>query len=301
MNYQLDKNIDPANASELDISISLSDGDKSSPKYVTQRPHKVNHPNTSEHDQLMDFKEEMRKLMTFFNTSQTEKLSELSSILKDVQQTNQNIESAVCFLTTQNEEFKKQITKLENQVKEDRQYISYLEDKLEDLHIGNRKTNFEIKNVPRQENESKQELIEMVICLSETLDCKIMKNDIKDIYRVRGKKHEQKNTPIIVETNSALLRNDFLRMAKSFNIRNKSNICTKHLGLKLNEDTPIFLSEHLTAKGSRLYYLARDLRKSKGYKYCWTSYGKVFIRKSDQSPVILVTNEEQVHHLLLED
>lgn len=300
MNHQFNLNTDPINVSELDMSACLSDGDKSSTNYVTQRTRRENQPNTLDQDHLVDFREEMRKLMSFYNDSQKKELSGLTSILKDIQQSNQNIETAVSFLTTQNEEFKKQITQLENQVKDDRQYIVYLEDKLEDLQTGNRKTNFELKNVPKKENENKQDLVEMIVCLSKTINCEITKNDIKDIYRVRGKKSEQRNTPIIVETNSALLKNDFLRMTKSFNIRNKTNICAKHLGHKSNEDTPIYLSEHLTAKGSRLYYLARDLKKSKGYKFCWTSYGKVFIRKTEQSPVILITNEEQVHHLLLE-
>lgn len=80
--------------------------------------------------------------MSFYNNSQKNELSGLSSILKDIQQSNQKIETAVSFLTTQNEEFQQQITQLENQVKDDRQYIVYLEDKLEYLHTGNRKTNF---------------------------------------------------------------------------------------------------------------------------------------------------------------
>lgn len=172
---------------------------------------------------------------------------------------------------------------------------------MEEQQITNRKTNFEIKNVPKMEKETKQDLINMVTCLSENVDCKISKTDLKDIYRVRPKNPSQKNTPIIVETASVLLRNDFLRMAKSFNIKNKIKLSAKHLGFKTSEDTPIFVSEHLTSIGSRLYFLARDLKKSKGYKFCWVSYGKVFVRKDEQSPVILITNEKQVHNLLLKE
>lgn len=141
----------------------------------------------------------------------------------------------------------------------------------------------------------------MVICLSETINCQISKKDIKDIYRVRGKKPDHKNAPIIVETHSALLKSDFLKMAKAFNIKNKTKLCAKHLGLKSREDTPVFLSEHLTAKGSRLHYLARDLARSKEYKFCWTSYGKVYVRKNEQAPIILIRSEQQAHQLLLEN
>lgn len=252
-------------------------------------------------EQFGDFKEEMRQLILYYNSSQKTDLAEITSALKEVIETNRNIESSVAYLTTQNEEYKSRIESLESQAKEDRQYIMYLEDKLEDLQAGSRKTNFELKNVPKKEKETKQDLIDMVVCLSETIDCKISKGDIKDIYRLRSNKTTQKNPSIIVETTSALLKADILKMSKSFNIRQKTKLCAKHLGFKTNEDTPVFLSEHLTAKGSRLHYLARDLAKTRGYKFCWTAYGKVYLRKSEQAPIILIKSENQVHSLLSQD
>lgn len=203
-------------------------------------------------------------------------------------------------LTTQNEELKHKIDSLEDRSREDREYIVFLEDKLDDLQLLSRKTNFEIKGVPKKESETKQDLIEMVVSLSETVNFKINKTDIKDIYRIRGKKPEHKNTPIVVETSSVLLKTDFLKMAKTFNIRNKTKLCAKRLGMKSHADTPIFLSENLTPKASRLHYLARDLAKSKGYKFVWTSYGKIYVRKNEQSPIIMIKTEQQVHKLLLE-
>lgn len=84
---------------------------------------------------------------------------------------------------------------------------------------------------------------------------------------MRGK-HDQVNTPVIIETNSALLKADFSKMVKSFYIKNKNKICARHLGFKTREDTPIFVSEHLTAHASRLFFLARDLKKTRAYKFC---------------------------------
>ncbi|KAG7307299.1 hypothetical protein JYU34_007464 [Plutella xylostella] len=103
--------------------------------------------------------------------------------------------------------------------------------------------------------------------------------------------------PIIVETTSTILKADFLKASKSFNIKHQNKLSTKHLGLRTSEDTPIYVSEQLTAKASRLHFLARDLVKSKKFKYCWTAYGKVYLRKDDTSPVIVVKTEGQVHQL----
>lgn len=81
---------------------------------------------------------------------------------------------------------------------------------------------------------------------------------------------------------------------------NKSNkLSAKHLGIKEDGDSPIYVSEQLTPKAARLHYLARDLTRSQDYKYCWTSFGKVYVRKDDKTPVIPITSEAQIHNLNL--
>lgn len=138
----------------------------------------------------------------------------------------------------------------------------------------------------------------MVIGLSNTVGVNLSKKDIKDIYRVRGKKDGTPNTPIIVETTSALTKTSMLRACKDFNIKQKSKLSAKHLGYRKYEDTPIYVSENLTQKGARLHFLARDLTKTNRFKFCWTSYGKVFVRKDENSPVILIKSEAQCHQLM---
>lgn len=247
--------------------------------------------------QMVDFKEEMRKLMTYFSASQANELKQINSAIKEIQLTNYNIESSVSYLAAQNEEFKQRIVELEAQVKQDRTHITLLENKLEELQMGSRKACFEIKNVPKKPNESKDDLIEMAICLGKTVNCNLSRLDINDIYRVRPKKADSKNSPIVVEARSTLLKNDLLKAAKSFNVRQKTKLCAKHLGFKSNEDTPIFLAEHLTPKAARLYFLARDLSKTRNFRFCWTAYGKVYIRENENSPIIMIRSESQVQQL----
>ncbi|KOB73051.1 Uncharacterized protein OBRU01_10652, partial [Operophtera brumata] len=79
----------------------------------------------------------------------------------------------------------------------DRECITLLEERLEELQRGSRKTNIEIKNVPKINSEDKEHLINMVLCLGKSVDCNINKFDVRDIYRVRENKDGQKNTPIV--------------------------------------------------------------------------------------------------------
>lgn len=270
------------------------------PNYVFQRT-KRSREDISLGEQLEEFKKEIKEMMSLFLNKQSNELQQMSSSLTEIQQTNIKIENSITYLTSQNEELNKKIAQLENQNKEDKKYITLLENKLEEVQIGSRKTNFVIKNVPKSHAESRDDLIDMVIRLSRNIDCTITKSDIKDIYRLRGKNSESLNQPIIVETGSTILKSDILKMGRAYYIKHKARLSCKLLGFQTQEDTPIFLSEHLTAKGSRLHFLARDLIKSRAYKFCWTAYGKVYVKKDELSPTILIRNEEQVHKLIQSD
>ena len=288
----------PMNKSSSDTEINLTGNDKTPPSYVFQRA-KRSREDITISMQLDEFKEEMRRMMTIFTEKRGNEIREISLTLKEIQQSNINIEKSITFLNAQNEELNTKIKQLEYKATEDRQNMAVLESKIEDMQMGYRKSNFVIKNVPRKPNESKEDLIEMMMCLSNNIDCKFVKYDIKDIYRVRGKNNDSPNTPIVVESGSTMLKSEILKMGKAFNLKHKTKLCCKHLGFKTHEETPIFLSEHLTPKAARLHFLARDLSKSGAYKFCWTAYGKVYVKKDEQSPAILIRTEDQVHQLKL--
>lgn len=239
---------------------------------------------------LSDFKDEMKAFISNLMASQQEEIKKI----------NVNIENCMALLTAQNEELRKKIEKIENQAKRDKEYITILEDKVEDLQRGSRKANLEIKNVPKVTKESKEDLVKMVTKLSENLGCSIDHTDIKDIYRVQNKR-DTKNSPIVVELASTMQKAEFLKMAKNFNIKHKEKLCAKHIGFTTNEYTPIYVSEQLTAKGARLFFLARDLAKSKSYKFCWSAYGRIYVRKNENTPIIHVTGENQICSLLKQE
>lgn len=282
-----------ASYSEIDL---ISREDKTPPNYVAYRNKRARE--TEFNIDLDSFKLEIKSMITSLFATQTKEIQKIIATQKEIQQTNINIENSIAYLTDQNEEFKKKIELLEGKIKDDQRYISTLEDRIEDLQRGMRKCNFEIKNVPSQSNETKEDLTEMVLCLARNVGYNIEKTDIKDIYRVRVKKEKTKNSSIVVETSSTTLKTGILKMCKAYNIKHKSKLCAKHLGIRTAEDTPIYISEQLTPRGARLYFLARDIAKSKTYRFCWTAYGKVYLRKDENSPIININSETQAHQLL---
>ncbi|XP_028178785.1 uncharacterized protein LOC114366201 [Ostrinia furnacalis] len=283
---------------EADMSVceDASRADETTPpNYVFERRSKA--VTTGD---LHSFKEEIKDMIKSLRAAQQQEFKNITPTIMEIKQTNTNIESSIALLMSQNQELSNRILQLENKSKEDREYITLLEEKVENLQMGSRKSNFEIKNVPKKTAETKDELVQMALSLSSSIGGNLCKTDIKDIYRVHGKKDSQ-TSAIIVETSSTLVKNDILRLCKAFNVKTKAKLCAKHLGLRSKEDTPIFVSEQLTAKGSRLHFLARDLAKSKQYKFCWTAYGKVYVRKADSSPIILIKSEAQIQQLMNTD
>lgn len=261
------------------------------------RMHKRKREETTLND-FSNFKEEMRTMITSMLAVQMKEIKKNSNTLKDIQQVNKNIENSVAFLSAQHDEFLKKIQKLESLHKEDKKYIIELEHKIEELQKKDRTPNFEIKNTPKGKEEKKENLVNMVLNLSKTINCPLGRSDIKDVYRVRAKKDGSSlNTPVIVETTSTLLKNDILKKCKAFNESHNEKLRAIHLGIPISQDTPIYVAEQLTPKAARLYFLARGLKKAGLYKLCWTSYGNVYLRKEENSQIILVSNEAQIQEL----
>lgn len=284
-----------------DTEIHLAGTVKTPPNFVFQRAKRSREEmEDTVTIQLNEFKDEIKKMFTVFSERQGSAIKKINSTLKEIQQSNITIQHSIEFLSAQNEELRAKINHLEKQSVEDKKCITLLENKIEEAQVNSRKGNLVIKNVPRNSSETKEDLLEMTTCLFQNLGCSIKKHDIRDIYRVRGKTAENQNTPIVVETGSSMLKTETLKMAKAFNIKHQNKLCCKHLGLKTQVDTPVFVSEHLTPRGSRLHFLARDLTKSGFYKFCWTAYGKVYVRRNESSQTINIRTEDQVHQLLLD-
>lgn len=289
MDNVLDKSL-----SDPNVNYSGLSGDKTPPNFACKR----NKRKRDDLDiQFQDLKEEILTMIKSMILPQENELKKISPILKEIKNTNCNIENTLTYLTEQNNELKKKIELLEIQAKKDKQYITMLEDKVEDIQRENRKANIEIKNIPCDPKETREDLLKMVLCLSKNIDCNITRSDIKDIYRINTKKYNNTNPPVIIETASTILKTDIIKQCKNFNIKNKQKLRAKHLGFTKHEETPVYIAEQLTPKGARLFYLARDLAKSQLFKFCWTFYGRVYVRKNENSPIIRVNNEAQIHHL----
>lgn len=138
------------------------------------------------------------------------------------------------------------------------------------------------------------DLCRIVTDLTKVLDIPGQKHEIKDVFR-GGKKEGV--TPIVVDFVSTMSKDAIIKGARLYNNKNGQNkLNTTHLKLD-GPVKPIYLSERLTSNNQHIYYLARTFAKENRYKYCWTSHGKIFLRRDEGQRQIHIKSEADLHNL----
>lgn len=223
------------------------------------------------------------------------KIEDLHSTINTIKQQNIELTKSVEVMSFKHDEFLSRVTKLEEDKVQNAQRIKYLEDRLEFFERKNRSTSLEIRNVMKEQGETKDDLCKIVTNLGSAINVDLQEASIKDIYRINAK---DKSNPIIVDFTSVLLKEKVIKGTKIFN-KTKSKgdkLNSSHLKLK-QRLSPVFISEALTLKSQRLFYLARLFQKQLNYAFCWTSHGVVYLRKNVNSSQIRITTEEDIEAL----
>ncbi|KAJ2938812.1 hypothetical protein O0L34_g18435 [Tuta absoluta] len=193
---------------------------------------------------------------------------------------------------------KEQVHKLESKAKDDQACIARLEEKIEYLERNQAASKIEIKNIPKGNYETKTTLSELVLKTATVLDLPLQSHDIKDVFRVKEK--ADKSPKIVVDFVSVVTKDKMLNKVRQFNKNNKSDkLNTSHLKLG-KERNPIYIAEHLTPKTQNIFYKARCAAKEKGFKFCWTANGKVFMRQEEGKPHFVINKEEDLNKVYLD-
>lgn len=232
---------------------------------------------------LVTFMHEIKQMMSDFQSQQNAKYEKLFTVVEDFR-------AAVDFLTQKNELLQTQLKKLESEKSENLQYIGSLETKVDNFERSARSTCLEIRNLPVTLPETKSSLVDSVIQIGKTLSVPMSANEVKDIFRINTK--DPANKTIIVDFTSVLLKEKFVSKFRK-GIKENNRLTTEKLRIS-GPVKPIFISENLTPKLKKLFFLAREYAKANFYKFCWVSNGKIFLRKKEGGPVLRVNCESDL-------
>ncbi|CAK1598345.1 unnamed protein product [Parnassius mnemosyne] len=153
--------------------------------------------------------------------------------------TNAKLQKSVEFTAAKYDNILKRLVRLENAKKEERSQTQILEEKIKQLEKWIRFASVGIRNIPKNQSETKQDLANTIITIGNLIKISIQNSDIKDVFRPNSK---SKNKPIIVKFRSVLVKEKFIKATKYFNKEHKDD--------KLNIDqlsikcpwTPVFIS-----------------------------------------------------------
>lgn len=241
----------------------------------------------------------IKEMFTLFWQDQTARLDVLQSTINSLTEQNSKLTQSVELMSNKYDEFLSRISQLESESRVDKKTIESLEGKIEFLERKSRSTGIEIRNLPKKMGESKKDLCALVQCVGKTINVEIDQSCINDIYRIKSK---DSSNPIIVELTTVLHKERILENVKNYNKSKKP-------GEKLNTSTlgfqgtvkPVFISETLTAKTQKLFYLARTFQQQHNYSFCWTSHGAVYLRKKEKDVHIRITSEIDIDNLRKSD
>lgn len=280
----------PPIESGTEKSIATPRGKRPRPIYTPEKNDEIGNQN------------EIMAMLTAWKTEQQSILAklisdvaEIKTEIKEVHKTNSEIEKTLEFVCKNYEELKIRVEGLEKRREERDSHIDKLEDKIEELERNARCTSIEIRGIPAKQNETKSELLSIVDNLQNKLKLEVERGFIRNIYRTKGKPDGER--PIVMDVTTPMKKYNILKAVKDYNYH--------HIGDKLNtvaiglegKKSPIFLSDFLTPKAKRIFFLAREVAKSNGYRYCWSTNGRIFLRKAEGSLPISITSEVQLEDL----
>lgn len=187
------------------------------------------------------------------------------------------------------------IKKLENENKNLKSSLKNLEARLSTSEAAalkqeqwSKQQNLEIIGIPEFENES---LIMLLNKLANYAKVELKNDDIEFAHRVRAKRPTPgKPRPIIIRFRERFVKDSFLSA-----LRKKRGLNAKDIGM--NSEENIFINEHLTIRNKQLLSKCKSKAKECGYKYVWTKNCRIYIRKNDTSPYILISTEMDLEKL----
>lgn len=171
-----------------------------------------------------------------------------------------------------------------------------IQGRLSSMENLSRSYNIEIQAVPETKSEN---LVTLLKQLSSTIGLAINDTDIIACRRVaKIDPHMSRPRNILVTFTSPRLRDSIISLASRFNKgkTNEDKLNTSHLGLN-GTKSRVYVTEHISPECKLLYNQAKKIRDSKKYKYVWVKFGRVYLRKNDDSSPIHIKNVDCLNKL----
>ena len=182
----------------------------------------------------------------------------------------------------ENEKYKKDVDMLKEKV-------VYLEEEVCELKNEQLRDNLEISGLPHKDGENCN-LIAFNVCRQVYPDIK--QEDIVDAFRM-GSAKDKEGRPRMQRNMLVKLKEKKVRNLIYKNKKRLKGVDTAKLGLSA-EKKRLYINENLSRESKFLFSKANALRKEKSWRYIWTDFGAILLRKADDSKVLRVRSEKDL-------
>lgn len=206
------------------------------------------------------------------------------SEIKVVQDTNAELLVKVDKIDAAHEKLKIEVKNIDKslvQTKVDVVNIQSSVARLEQLHVN---ANLMIHGIPEKKDEKPLDIVKETFKIVDPN----FKFKIVSAYRI-GQKSKENNRSLLVKLGNPDQKLQIIRKKVIMTIN-----CTQIIvnGTPLGAATDVvFFSEQLGNLNARLFYIARTMVKKSQLHKCWTRNGNVYVKKTEDSEVVLIRHE----------
>lgn len=178
--------------------------------------------------------------------------------------------------------------KVESDINLLRSSVSKMQIELNEYQQRERQLNLEIFGIPESRNE---DLIDITIRLANYAGVDLKHDNIIHATRIQPLvKVPDRPKSVVIKLRNRIDKDNILAGLR------KKQLSTLDIQMP-GESKRIFVNEHLTVSNKKIYKACRVAAAEKGFKYCWVKNCRIFLRKSDTSPIIHIKDESDMKKL----
>lgn len=249
--------------------------------------------------QVKEMKDDLRKAMIEMKDEGKEHRKSVEFVgdcFDDLKKNNEILMERLIALEKSNAELKRENADMRKRMMEDKKEKKDLEAKFLSVQNEQLQDNLEIVGLQCKINENCEEL---ALSVAQKIEPSITPNDIVEAYRIGSLKNKdgsiKKLRPLLVKFRSRKVRNAVYRNKKKLK---EVESMKENRGNPEGEFQKVFINENLCRDSKSLFRMANDLKKEKKYKFIWSSFGSIYMRKTENDEVICIKSKDDLAKIM---
>lgn len=251
---------------------------------------------------LSDDSELLKHLDTKFDSFQLSFKSEIRDLIKTIDYMSKKIDDYEGKLKTMDQDLKEEKTKsvrLEGEIAELKNIVNHLDKRNNNHDQQLLENNIEIFGISEKTNE---DIADTIMKVARNVGHMINREDIIYASRVKIRQHLPPDGPGLVTPRDPRPRNIVAKFTSKklkdeliAAIKKKKGLDCSSLGLVGGK---IFINDQLTRKNKYLLHSAKQFKIANNFNFLWVRNSKIYIRKNETSPAILISCPAQLLNLV---